>query len=271
MSTKRLAKLRPVLAVAWRAALGALLAALPAVLWAVGQPLWGTVREHPYFRASEITIRGAGPLLSEQMVLTWLGVDERTTVWQLSPLEVRARLEAHPLVARAAVRREFPNRVSISLRERRPEAIAVLDRCYYVDRAGHLLGALGPEHSRDFPLVTGPTLETPTGLRTWLYRRAARLVRLCQRDGCPRRISEINVDATRGVVLYPTQPRAAVILGWGSWHDKLERWGRVLRVEQRNLDTIQAIDLRYRNQIVVERQPSIPAPSPRPAKRGMRV
>jgi cell division septal protein FtsQ len=271
VSPERSARWRQKLRVAAGASAGALAVALPVVLWAVTQPLWNAVRHHPYFTARHVSVRGAGPLLSEQAVLSWLGIDERTSLWELSPAAVRARLEAHPLVARAVARRELPDRLSISLREYRPEAIAVLDRCYYVARNGRLLGALGAEHGRDYPLITGPTLETPAGVRTWLYRRALRLLRLCERRDCPVGISEVNVDARHGVVLYPVQPRVAVRFGWGSWRDKMNRFARVLRAEEQRTETIRAIDLRYRNQVVVERRAPVPQQPARTARAGMRV
>lgn len=264
MSLERDARWRQRLCLAARMSAGALAVVLPVLLWFALQPLWSAARRHPYFAARHVTVLGAGPLLSEQAVLSWLGIDERTTLWDLNPAAVRSRLEAHPLVARASVRRELPDRLSIRLREHRPEAIAVLDRCYYVARDGRLLGALGVEHGRDYPLITGPTPGTPAGLRTWLYRRALRLVRLCERRGCPVGISEVNVDPRGGVVLYPVQPRVAVRFGWGSWREKVERFAWVLRAEERRREGLRAIDLRYRNQVVVEREP----PAAPPAGRG---
>jgi cell division septal protein FtsQ len=247
-----------------------LVAAVAAAGW-FGGSVWSRIRTHPYFRASQLHIRGVGPLLSQSAIRTWLDIDDRTTVWELEPLGVRARLEAHPLIAKAVVRREFPDRFSITIRERHPEAIAMLDRCYYLDRRGNLLGALGPEHSRDYPVITGPALETPPGLRSWLYKRALRVVRLCGRGGCSGELSEINVDRERGVVLYPMRMRASVILGWGSWREKLERFDRVLRAQRGATDDIRVVDLRYRNQVVVQREPRAPQKPVASSQRGVRI
>lgn len=254
-----------------RAALAVLgVAAVGAAAWCAPQA-WTLARTHEYFRTRSVVMRGVGPLLSEDALRTWLGIDERTTIWELQPVRVRTRLESHPLIARAAVRREFPNHVAISIRERRPEAIAVLDQCYYVDRHGQLLGALGPEHSRDYPMITGPTMETPTGLRAWMYKRALRVVRLCERGGCFGELSEINVASDGAVIMYPVQLRASVVLGSGSWRAKLVRFDRVLRAQQGATDDIRVVDLRYRNQVVVQRDPPA-APKPvATARRGVRV
>jgi cell division septal protein FtsQ len=254
-----------------RATLAVLALGLLAVVAWGGPQAWSHVRSHDYFRVSLLRVRGAGPLLTEDAIRTWLRIDAHTTIWDVQPVAVRARLESHPLISRAVVRREFPNFVSISIRERRPEAIAVLDQCYYVDRHGHLLGALGAEHSRDYPMITGPTLETPPGLRTWMYRRALRVVRLCERGSCFGELSEINVAANGAIVMYPVQLRASVVLGWGSWREKLTRFDRVLRAQHGATDDIRVIDLRFRNQVVVQREPrAVPKPVAA-ARRGMRV
>lgn len=249
----------------------ALLIGVSLAAWQFGPPLWSRARTHEYFRVSTLRMRGVGPLLSETAIRTWLGIDARTTIWELQPAAVRARLEAHPLIAQAAVRREFPDHFSISIRERRPEAIAVLDQCYYIDRHGHLLGALGAQHSRDYPIITGPTLDTPTGLRSWMYKRALRVVRLCGRGSCFGELSEVRVDSSGGVVLHPMRLRASVVLGSGSWREKLVRFDRVLRAQEGATDDIRVVDLRYRNQVVVQREPPA-APKPvASARRGMRV
>ena len=244
--------------------------AVGATLW-WGPRLWTGIRTHEYFRTTSIRMRGVGPLLSEEAIRAWLGIDARTTIWELPPVTARMRLETHPLIARAAVRREFPNHVAISIRERRPDAIAVLDQCYYVDRHGELLGALGPEHSRDYPMITGPTMETPTGLRAWMYKRALRVVRLCERGGCFGGLSELNVAADGAIVMYPVQLRASVVLGSGSWREKLVRFDRVLRAQQGATDDIRSVDLRYRNQVVVQRDPPVAQKPVAAARRGMRV
>lgn len=232
---------------------------------------WRLFRTHEYFRVSTLRMRGVGPLLSENAVREWVGINDHTTIWDMRPVAVRARLEEHPLIARAAVRREFPNYVSISIRERRPEAIAVLDQVYYVDRHGHLLGALGAEHSRDYPMITGPTMETPTGLRAWMYKRALRVVRLCARGGSFGEVSEVSVATDGGVTMYPMKLRASVVLGSGSWREKLVRLDRVLRTQTGTTDDIRLVDLRYRNQVVVQREPPVAQKPAAAARRGMRV
>lgn len=232
----------------------AALAAVGAVSagWVFYQPVWAALRTHPYFAVKNVVIRGAGPLLTRDDVLAWLGMSDGASVWDLSPAQVRARLEVHPLIARATVRREFPDRFEIEVRERRPEAIAVLDALYYLDRDGRVIQALGAEHDRDYPMITGLSADADPNYRTWALRRALRLVRLCQRMACPGGVSEIRLHPQLGVVLYPRGPRVPVVLGWGSWREKLTRAARVLAAWETQTERLARVDVRFRDQVLVK-------------------
>jgi cell division septal protein FtsQ len=241
---------------------------LALAIWSVHQPVWAALRTHPYFAVKDLRIEGAGPLLSQEEILAWVGIDERAAIWDLPPVRVQRRLEAHPLIAEAAIYREFPDRFEIEIRERRPEAIAALDQLYYIDREGTLLRALSPRNNPDFPIVTGLTPETPPGYRSFALRRAQRLLRLCERMSCLGGISEVHLDSERGVVVYPVTRRVQVTLGWGSWRQKLRRAEQVLDEWRGHAEQLAGIDLRFRNQAVVRVRKA--AEEPQAAKKTVR-
>ncbi len=246
-----------------------------AALWIAGRPLAAAMLRHPYFAIDQVIVRGAGPALSADEVRAWLGLAPGTTLWGAAPASLRARLEEHPFIAQAAVRREFPGRLEIVVRERQPCAIAVLDDLYYVDRRGALFGPLAPTHGRDFPFITGLDPDTPPGERSRLLRRALRVLRRSAQASAEAEagyalgaVSEVHVDAADGVTLYPSLPRVAIVLGWGSWSVKLERAARVLTHAQQASDRVARIDTRFRNQVVTTlRARPVAAPAPTPARR----
>jgi cell division protein FtsQ len=181
---------------------------------------------------------------------------------------VRARLEAHPWIAHATVRREFPGRLEVVVRERRPEAIAVLDDLYYVDRSCVTFGPLRAQDGRDYPLITGLDPAMAEGPRTWALRRTLRLLRRCERQPCVWELSEVHLGDRRGVVVYPAAPRVPIVLGWGSWPAKLERAQRALDAWGDAGERLALLDLRFRNQVVVLlRQLPAPPPATAPAVR----
>jgi hypothetical protein len=219
--------------------------------WAFRDSGWKTVREHPYFAIKEVKIRGVGELLERGALLRWLGVGESLSSWDASPYGWRRRLESHPLVAHAEVRREFPGRYEIAVHERRPQAIVLLDEPFYVDRAGNVFGPVGRHHSLDYPMITGVRDDMPSGYRRWLLRRGLRLVRLCDRIGCFEGVSEINLHPDLGPILYPPAPAVPIILGWGSWVEKLHRASRALQQWEGRESSLLSVDARFRDQIVV--------------------
>ena len=261
----------------WRVglALGVALG-LTAAGWMARGPIGERLGRHPYFVVSEVSVNGVGPALRPEDLTAWLGFTDHTTVWEASPGRVRARLEAHPYIATAAVRRIFPNRLEIVVREREPQAIAVLDDLFYVDRSGAIFGPLRPDDPRNLPIVTGLGADDAAGARRWMLRRALRLLRRCEREtppagtapgarGCVVPLSEVHVDERDGLTVFPTSPRVALVLGWGSWTTKLERAGRALRAWEGDAARLTRLDLRFRNQVVATTRPGAAAPAPAPA------
>jgi hypothetical protein len=241
--------------------------ALAGGVWAAHSHAAELLRDHPYFAISHLVINGCGPGLTPDDVRAWLGLTDEVTLWQTSPPLVRARLESHPYIAHASVRREFPGRLEIAIRERQPQAIAVLDDLYYVDRSGVTFGPLRVQDSRDYPLITGIDATMAEGPRTWALRRTLRLLRRCDRDSCVGALSEVHLGDQRGVVVYPAAPRVPIVLGWGSWPAKIERAQRALNAWHGAAEHLASLDVRFRNQVVVTLRPP-PAPVAPPPGRG---
>lgn len=258
------------LARGWRVGLALSVAlGLVAAGWMARGPIGDRLRRHPYFVVSEVSVNGVGPALRPEDLTAWLGFTDHTTVWEASPGRVRARLEAHPYIATAAVRRIFPNRLEIVVREREPQAIAVLDDLFYVDRSGAIFGPLRPDDPRNLPIVTGLGPDDAAGARNWMLRRALRLLRRCERatapPACAGPLSEVHVDEREGLTVFPVAPRVPLVLGWGSWTTKLERAGRALRAWEGDAARLTRLDLRFRNQVVATTRPGAAAPPPAPA------
>jgi cell division protein FtsQ len=247
--------------------LGAVVAVgMAAGLWAARGPATAAVWEHPYFTINQLVINGGGPALTPDDLRAWLGFTGESTLWEASPARVRARLEAHPYVARAVVRREFPGRLDVLVHERRPQAIAVLDDLFYVDRHGVTFGPLRPRDSRDYPLITGLAPRMADGPRTWALRRTLRLLRQCARGVCLGELSEVHLEDGRGVVVYPAAPRVPIVLGWGGWSTKLERAERALRAWPGAPERLAGLDVRFQHQVVLTLRP-LPVPPPPPSAR----
>lgn len=264
----------------WALLAGGIALAGAAALWHGRAPLVAAVQRHPYFAVTRVVIHGTDQALTPQDVRDWLDLGPTTTVWDATPGRVQARLAAHPYVAHARVRRQFPGALEIVVRERRPRAIVVLDDLFYVDRAGVTFGPLRADDARDLPVITGLDPAGDPAARRWTLRRALRLLRRCDGAQCLGPLSEVHVDPARGVTVFPTAPRVPVLLGWGSWSAKLERARRTVEAFAGPPERLARLDTRFRNQVVATLRP-LPAaavapraatpPARRPRGRGPEV
>jgi hypothetical protein len=166
---------------------------------------------------------------------------EGGSIWQASPQVLEARLEAQAAIASAEVRRLLPDRVRVTVRERRPRAILRAgDGLFLVDRSGVVVDAATPAQAGELPIVTidterwraahperaQPDLPLPRELR-----EAVRVAHLFETGLASIRVSEVALapGAERPeVVAFSEDGRLAVQLGWGGWRDKLDALRRVL-------------------------------------------
>lgn len=206
---------------------------------------------HRYFALTNIELDGNRRITRSEL-LHWAGIDESTSVWQVPPDRVRMRLRAHPWIQRANVGREFPNRLKIEVTERRPVAMVRLGELNYVDRSGRILGRLHAGDSPDFPVITGLEDLESSGFMPVAVHRALRFLRLCERMSCFDAISEIHVDVDRGITVFPLRTAVAVVLGWGSWREKLARSARVFAAWEGQAGRLAAVDVSFRGIVVVK-------------------
>ena len=243
---------------------------LSAAVW-YGIP--ATVRwtkTHPYFAIAKIELDG-NRRLTRHDVLEWIAVQEGTSVWDATPGPLQMRLESHPWVQRASVQREFPHRVAIAVQERRPVAIVRLETLSYVDGTGHILGPLRDDDSRDFPLITGLEDDAARSFAPIGLHRALQFLRRCERVSCFDGVSEVHVNQQRGVTVYPLRTTVAVVLGWGNWREKLARSARVLAAWEGQTARVAAVDVTFRELVVVKLRAEHRPPAGRGSKQAMRV
>ncbi len=266
---------RPVWSQAWPRARWSLSAALCGVtlagtLWyGVPRALHAT-RSHRYFALTDITVEG-NRRLSRAEVLQWAAVNESTSAWDAAPELVRLRVQSHPWIQRVRTHREFPNHLTIQVQERRPVAIIRLEQLNYVDIHGNILGPLREGDSTDFPLITGLEDKAGEAFVGVGVHRALRFLRLCERLNCFDSISEVHVDRERGLTVFPVRTAVAVVLGWGGWREKLARSARVFAAWDGQLGRLAAVDVSFRDLVVVKLHEERKPAAGRATKKGIRV
>ena len=209
------------------------------IFFTVG-PLMRYCKDHRYFAVRAIEIEGL-ERLDASKVRMWLGMVEGSSIWQASPQELQARLEAQPAIASAEVRRYLPDRLKVTVRERRPRAVLRTASGYFlIDQTGAVLDPAASGEANELPIVSvdaeiwrrahperaQPDLPLPRELR-----EAVRVAHLFETGAAGIRISEVVLRPGHerpAVEAYSEDGRLAMRLGWGSWRDKLYALRRVL-------------------------------------------
>jgi cell division protein FtsQ len=208
----------------------------------------------PRFAVTEVAVVGASRLTPEEIVAA-SGIGSGTNLFRLDPTAVVARLEALPLVRHADLVRRLPNRVTLAVEERRPFTLAHAGRLHWIDEQGVSLGAETRAVAPEAPVITGLSAADLAGDGASSPRVAAgiSLLRVLLRSETTllRQISEIDVSRPDGPVLY-TVDGVEVRLGAEDWEARLGRLQGVLAQVRATGQPVSAIDLRFRDQVVLK-------------------
>jgi len=206
------------------------------------------------FAVARVEVRGASRMSPEQ-VMAAAAIPRGTNIFRLDTVDVIDRIEALPEVRRADIVRELPNRVVISVEERRPFTLVHGGRLHWMDEEGRLLGASPSAVSSPLPVISGLTADELASMRTSpgpKARAAIAVIRALLRSGggLTAEISEIDMSRREGPVLY-TIDGVEVRLGSEDWEERLARLEGVLT--QVATQDVRAVDLRFRDQVVFQK------------------
>lgn len=162
--------------------------------------------------------------------------------------ETTGKLERHPWIKEVALRRCFPNRIILDVREREPAAILSYGELYYVDEDGEVFKKVKPGDRLNLPILTG--LDKPGHLQKGAIGRQAirESLALIQKVAektrfQPDQISEVHLDENAGYSIYTANAVAKIHLGWDAFDLKLERLMKLLEQERLDLGQVRQIDL----------------------------
>ncbi|HET8578653.1 MAG TPA: FtsQ-type POTRA domain-containing protein [Methylomirabilota bacterium] len=209
----------------------------------------------PRFAVREIEIRGA-ERLGREAVLAAAGLAPGMNLFRVDPQAVAGRLEALPLVRRAEVIRDFPDRVTVVVEERQPFTLVHAGRLHWIDEQGMDLGLERRAVTLEVPVITGlgpGDLSPDAGGPPERVAAGVSLLRVLLRSGSALlgQISEIDVSRPDAPVLY-TVDGVEVRLGAEDWEARLGRLLGVLAQLRAAGEVVTSIDLRFRDQVVLK-------------------
>jgi cell division protein FtsQ len=218
------------------------------------------------FTVKKISVAGCGRYLPDQ-VIALAGITHETNLLAIDLKGMCHRLEQSPWIERAQVKRNFPDKLSISIRERKPVALISMDGLYLVDENGTIFKKAEGEETRGedrtvFPILTGIDRETLAGhdrTAAPLISQALAFMRSAEREGIPRSsISEIHLDPVLGLTVYTTPGAVQIEMGFTPFETKCRRFCAIVQdLQNRNL-LPQGIDLTYRHKAFIKLKSSNP-------------
>lgn len=226
------------------------------------------VWENPDYFLREINFTTDGALTREQ-VLNAAGVAEGRNIFTVDLAETRAAIERMPQVEGAVVQRQLPNRMTVTVTERRPIAWVAAkgdedpsssERSFLIDGRGTVLRSrvILPEYYH-LPIISGfETENLVPGKRVpaWEMQAALELVRLNTDN---TRFQPRNIDVSKGYCLIVTDQRhAKITFGLDKIETQLSRLNRYLDRAEQDKKEIQTVNL------IVERNTPVTFVEPEP-------
>jgi len=209
----------------------------------------------PRFAVAAVEVSGHSRL-SREAIEAAASIPPGANIFTLNTQDIVARVEALPSVRHAAVIRTLPNRVDIVVEERRPFTLVHAGNLHWIDEHGVDLGPEPRPVALSTPVISGlgaDDLGTSRAEATDRATTGLALLRLLLRSGSGllQSISEIDMSRAEGPVLY-TLDGVEVRLGSDDWQARLGRLQGVLAQLKASGETVTAIDLRFRDQVVLK-------------------
>jgi len=242
------------------------------------------VWENPDYFVHEINFTTDGALTREQ-VLNTAGIAEELNIFTIDISRARSLIEQMPQVESAVVQRQLPNRITVTVSERRPIAWVAAkgdedpsssERSFLIDARGTVLRSrvILPEYYH-LPIISGfETENLVPGQRVpaWEMQSALELVSL---NADNTRFQVRNIDLSKGYCLIVTDQRhAKITFGLDKIDVQLSRLNRYLDRAAADKKEIQTVNLIVERNVPVtfydpdaeNAPPSEPPPAVKPGK-----
>ena len=247
-----------------------------------------------YFRAKNLIVIGTRRLSADQ-ILEQADIRFGSNILAVNLSISRKRLLAHPWIAEAAVMREIPDKIRVSIKEHTPLAVVDLGRKFLISDKSILFKEREVSDPENLPLIRGlrysdikisgektrfrieknsPSKDTGTGRAVYRQTEVNPLdavmeilhLGLNKNSIMPNgRIKQIRVDKDIGLTLYPADIVREIRLGYHDYSDKYAVLGKVFAYIKngkiKHFANLDSIDLNNLNRVVL-----VPVKTEKPAK-----
>lgn len=217
--------------------------------------LLGHVKRCPAFTLRNVTLQGFVHLDGKE-VLSLIQTAYPNNLRELDIEHLRRNLEKYNWVQSASIRKIYPSRLAITIRERIPAGVAKLDRLLVFDPEGVFLDEYRPgAYSLNVPVLVGLRPATEEDRATNRERITRYLDFLAEIDaggeGLSRKISEVDSSDPSNLVAIPLEGSPRIQLGEGRYRDRLRQFFQILPRAKSENGTIAEVDMRYDDKVIV--------------------
>jgi cell division protein FtsQ len=188
-----------------------------------------------YFRIHDIEINGC-VVTNSSGLRKFADISYELNMLTLDPKAIKGRLEGHPWVEHAEIRRMWPDRLAVSIREHRALALVVQDGengFMYLDGKGNLFAAVAPGQELDFPVITGLDAFDTEAEKEQLLAEGTSFLRQAGRNNPnlpAQNVSEIHFNGAGELILYLVDQPFPIYFGKGDVKRKYYQLRKVLEV-----------------------------------------
>jgi cell division septal protein FtsQ len=208
------------------------------------------------FQVRDVEVAG-GTYVSEAEIVGLMALRPNSSIWDDRDVWIE-RVERHPMVRSADIRRRFPAGLRVTVEEREPVALAPTPTLEPVDAEGYRLPVDPSRHRLDLPVLA--TRAAPARGARLVPREVRELVaelgRMMSADTTfLQRVSELGWADDGSLRVRWTEPPVDFLLPPGAPAVRLREGLAALAdaVSARPTDPPEEIDLRFADQVVVRR------------------
>ncbi len=211
--------------------------------------LSGWLKEGDIFRLRMVEVKGNSEL-SRIDVIRITNATVGTSLLGFDTQKAQAALEANNWVEEAKITRQFPDKLIISIKERRPVAILNLGKLYLVDQKGVIFDELG-KRKLSLPIISGIEKEDLEQGSLPKYAKSALELLVLASNGpkllSVNNISELRLDGRSEILVYTRDRAVPVRIASKHMKRDLERAEKVLYhlYNSKSYSRVAEIDMEY--------------------------
>jgi cell division protein FtsQ len=236
-----------------------------ALVLLIGVTWYGSLQWKERLLVTDLVIDGESVVPRDEIV-SLAQVPPHARLFDVDLAAVARSVRSNNFVRQVVVRREPPALLRVTVIERVPVAYVAtpgMTELLLVDDEGYILPHVSAQAIFDVPVVTGvePALFDSVGIRTSsvALRCALEVLRVgrSMNGELTRLISEVDVTDVQELILFSSDSAVPIRFGSGDVAEKIVKldgfWKSVVMRE--GIQNIRAIDLRFRDQVIVVRAP----------------